>query len=140
MKRLRIASRSGVAIVALAGLLAVTGPVPAEAAHGGGGGGFHGGGGGFHGGGFHAGGFGGGFHGHFGAGHFDRGRFGFRPGWGWGAAGVAAIPFFYDWDNAGYGGSQPEASSQYWYYCQDPAGYYPQVTQCSTAWQPVPAN
>jgi len=84
----------------------------------------------------------GGFHQGFGGfrGQEFRERFGFRPGWGWGAAGVAAIPFFYDWDNAGYGDSQPEASSQYWYYCQDPAGYYPQVTQCSTAWQPVPAN
>jgi hypothetical protein len=34
---------------------------------------------------------------------------------------------------------QPYAS-QYWYYCQYPAGYYPYVSQCSTNWQPVPAG
>jgi len=48
------------AAVALAGVVAIANPIPAQAAHGGGGG-FHGGGfhgGGFHGGGFHGGGFG----------------------------------------------------------------------------------
>ena len=29
---------------------------------------------------------------------------------------------------------------QYWYYCANPAGYYPYVPQCGTAWQGVPAN
>jgi hypothetical protein len=38
-----------------------------------------------------------------------------------------------------YEGSQPYAA-QYWYYCSDPAGYYPQVAQCNTAWQTVPAG
>jgi len=71
MKSISIASRLGIATAALAGVLALTQPVPAEAAHGGGGGhggGFHGGG--FHGGGFHGGGFhGGGFHRGFGGGY-----------------------------------------------------------------------
>ena len=31
-------------------------------------------------------------------------------------------------------------ASQYWYYCSDPAGYYPYVMQCSADWQPVPAS
>src|SRR5271165_518649 len=35
--------------------------------------------------------------------------------------------------------SQP-SSSQTWYYCSDPAGYYPYVTQCNTGWQAVPAS
>ena len=35
--------------------------------------------------------------------------------------------------------SQPYAS-QTWYYCSDPAGYYPYVTQCNTGWQAVPAS
>jgi hypothetical protein len=26
------------------------------------------------------------------------------------------------------------------YYCSDPAGYYPYVTQCNTGWQTVPAG
>jgi hypothetical protein len=35
--------------------------------------------------------------------------------------------------------SQPYAS-QTWYYCSDPAGYYPYVTQCNTGWQAVLAS
>jgi len=123
--------------VALAGAVAFAQPGAALAAHGGGGG-FHGGGfGGFHGGGFggfHAGGFhGGGFDGHR---HF--GGFGWGGGLGWGAY---ADPDLYGWggDDAGSGYGQPYAS-QYWYYCRNPAGYYPYVTQCSVAWQPVPAG
>jgi hypothetical protein len=29
--------------------------------------------------------------------------------------------------------------AQYWYYCNDPPGYYPYVPYCATPWQPVPA-
>ncbi len=32
------------------------------------------------------------------------------------------------------------AQPQVWYYCSNPAGYYPYVSQCSTAWQTVPAT
>jgi len=28
--------------------------------------------------------------------------------------------------------------SQYWHYCQDPAGYYPEVQQCPGGWTQVP--
>lgn len=28
--------------------------------------------------------------------------------------------------------------AQYWYYCQDPAGYYPTVAQCPGGWIQVP--
>ena len=28
-------------------------------------------------------------------------------------------------------------SQQYWYYCQNPAGYYPSVPQCPTQWMQV---
>jgi hypothetical protein len=31
-------------------------------------------------------------------------------------------------------------ATSYWYYCQNPAGYYPYVQQCPTQWQPVPAG
>jgi hypothetical protein len=108
---------------------------------GGGGGGFHGGGfGGFHGGGFHAGfgGFhGGGFHG----GGFHGREFGrFRGGVFFGLG----YPYGYGWDyypdyGYGYDYGQPGAS-QTWYYCSDPAGYYPYVTQCNIGWQAVPAS
>ena len=30
--------------------------------------------------------------------------------------------------------------SGYWYYCRDAQGYYPQVQQCPTPWQQVPAQ
>ena len=39
--------------------------------------------------------------------------------------------------------SQPTSyisQSPSWYYCDNPRGYYPYVQNCSTAWQPVPAN
>jgi len=34
-------------------------------------------------------------------------------------------------------GAAPQA---YWYYCNDPPGYYPQVNQCPGGWQQVPAQ
>ena len=113
----------------------------------------HGGGGGFHGGGFHGGGFGGfhgggfgGFHGRFAGMHngfgerhegFER-HGGFRGGLGFG---LYEYPYGWDYypDYSYYGYNQPY-SSQTWYYCWDPAGYYPYVTQCNTGWQAVPAS
>jgi hypothetical protein len=52
--------------------------------------------------------------------------------------------FGYPWwgyypDYGYYDYSQPY-SSQTWYYCSDPAGYYPYVTQCNTGWQAAPAG
>ena len=35
---------------------------------------------------------------------------------------------------------EPQPSGQYWYYCNNPAGYYPYVTSCFTPWQAVPAS
>ncbi|MGA8758346.1 MAG: hypothetical protein WB611_18860 [Stellaceae bacterium] len=128
----------------------------ALAAHGGGGGG-HGGGG--HGGGFHSGGFhGGGGHGWHGgfahAGGFHRGYRGggyhggfyngFYPGVGLGLAFGLGYPWgsgYYPPDvGSYYGYSAPYAAAQTWYYCSNPAGYYPYVSQCYTQWQPVPAS
>jgi len=119
----RARPRIGRALAIAAALLCATAlsqPNPAYA------GGFHGGGGGFHGGfgGFH----GGGFHGdRF---HDNRfffgGSFGF-PGWGY-------------YPDSGYDDYSQPYSSQTWYYCSDPAGYYPYVMQCNTGWQAVPAS
>ena len=126
--------------------------------HGGGfsGGGFHSGGfggGGFSGGGFHGGMFGagglsgsqgGGFHGaHFGGRDGFRNRGGF-DGWSGGEWGWDA-PYYdngygnSDYGADGYNGYSQPYTSQYWY-CQNPAGYFPYVQQCGTYWQPVPAG
>jgi hypothetical protein len=43
---------------------------------------------------------------------------------------------YYPYDGGYYDGAQP-SYSQTWYYCADPAGYYPNVTQCYTGWQAV---
>ena len=157
----RARPRIGRATAIAAALLCATAlsqPNLAYAGHGGGGGGgFHGGGfGGFHGGGvggFHGGGFGG-FHGGFAGMHngfgerhegfgerhegFRERHEGFRGGLGFG---FYQYPYGWDYspDYGYYGYSQPY-SSQTWYYCWDPAGYYPYVTQCNTGWQAVPAS
>jgi len=103
-------------------------------------------GGGFHGGGFH-GGFpafhGGGFRAGFPA--FHDGRFhhhGFHRGFvvvpafgGWWWGGGWGWPYYY-YPSGGYYGYRAYA----WYWCSDPPGYYPDVTQCNTAWQTVPAR
>ena len=112
----------------------------------------HGGGGGFHGGGFHAGysGFHGGWHGgvagiHNGLGHGGQWYHGWRGGsygWWWGdGLGWTDLPYGSDYypDYGYYGSGQPSAS-QNWYYCSDPAGYYPYVAQCNTGWQTVPVS
>ncbi len=38
------------------------------------------------------------------------------------------------------GAADPQSSSpaNYWYYCHNPEGYYPDVKQCRSAWQKVP--
>jgi hypothetical protein len=54
---------------------------------------------------------------------------------------VAAVPvpYFYDYGYPDYD-DIPLYASGYWYYCPYPAGYYPYVQQCSTAWEVVPAG
>ena len=116
---------------------------------GGGGGGFHGGGGGFHGGGLHAGGFhggglhaggfhGGGFHGdRFHDGGFHDGRFHDNRFF---FGGSFAYPWWGYYPDYGYYDYSQPYSSQTWYYCSDPAGYYPYITQCNVGWQAVPAS
>src|SRR6516162_4717625 len=124
----RARPRIGRALAIAAAVLCVTALSQPNSAYAGGfhggGGGFHGGGGGFHGGGFH----GGGFH----DGGFHNNRFFFGGSFGYPWWGYYPDYGYYDYD-------QPYAS-QTWYYCSDPAGYYPYVTQCNTGWQAVPAS
>ena len=79
---------------------------------------------------------------HHGGDHFGRFHDRGFDSWGWdGAWPLSTFPDAYD--DEGYASdAAPSASSptQYWYYCQNPAGYYPYVTSCTTAWQPVPAG
>jgi hypothetical protein len=56
--------------------------------------------------------------------------------------GVLGYPYPYGYDYYpyyGYDTGQP-STAQTWYYCSDPAGYYPYVAQCNTGWQAVPAS
>jgi hypothetical protein len=34
----------------------------------------------------------------------------------------------------------PQRQTNYWYYCQDPEGYYPDVDECPDGWQRVAPN
>jgi hypothetical protein len=151
--RLAVGKAPGRVAIALLFAAALFQADAARAAHGGGGGGSHGGGG-FHGGGFggfHGGGFHNGWHGGVAAFHnglgdrgggWHHGWRGGRYGWWWGGGlGSVFYPdgFGYYPDNGYYDYGEPYAA-QYWYYCSDPAGYYPYVTQCNTGWQPVPAS
>jgi hypothetical protein len=113
------------------------------------------GGGGGHGGGSHGGGrHGGGHHGGHGGGHHGGWRHGGRPGaGGWvGGIGFAGFPLWYpNGDGAVYGYAYPaigeapppvvyierEPPPEYWYYCREPQGYYPQVGECPGGWVKV---
>src|SRR5690349_20719817 len=112
----------GKALAISAALLCATAlgePKLAYAGHGGGGGG------GFHGGGFQD--------GRFGRDGFRDNRFFF--------GGAFAYPYGWDyWPDYGYYDYGQTYSAQSWYYCSDPAGYCPYVTQCNTGWQAVQAN
>jgi hypothetical protein len=111
--------------------------------------------GGFHGGGFHAGRLamggsrGGAGHGGvanlhdgfgFGArdgGHWAYGWYNGRYGW-WRGDGLGWTYYPYPYD-ADYGDYSLPAAAPYWY-CSDPPGYYPYLTQCNTAWQTAPGS
>ena len=154
-----IAARACVAAVAAAPAYARGGGGGGHGGGGwhGGGGGWKGGGGGWHGGGSH----GGGWHGGGGRWYGSVGVV-VGPGWGWGWG----WPYYgYGWPYYGYGYGYPyygyaasypayapayapsvsyvekSQSTSYWYYCTDPAGYYPYVQTCSKTWmQVVPQN
>ena len=34
----------------------------------------------------------------------------------------------------------PAPQAQFWYYCENPQGYYPTVRECPVGWQQVPAR
>ena len=70
----------------------------------------------------------------------------------WGYPYPYGYPYAYPYDYPAYSPpvvqSAPEAyiqqdtpaeqyQQQYWYYCQNPQGYYPYVAACPGGWQPV---
>jgi hypothetical protein len=133
---------SGAAILFLAA--AIIHPKVADAAHDGRG--IHGGGGGFHARGPHP-----------GSRHFHSGFVGIYAPYWWGYGypyynygyyGDNADRRYYGYDpGASYYGNYPDYgygshpnARQTWYYCSDPAGYHPYVTQCKIGWQSVPAS
>ena len=143
-KRLRLA----ISVAPLLGALAFA--IPAQAAPPGGGSSHH---------------FEGGNHGEF---HHDHGRFdhdhfgvGFGfwdPWWDWGPADYWSYyyPYYYPPYYAYYSAPPPAAGyaptagapaqatgappPQYWYYCDDPQGYYPYVQNCGSSWRQVAAT
>jgi hypothetical protein len=99
---------------------------------------------------------------HGGRGH-DRFGFGFGfwdPWWGWGASDYwGPYPYYYPYyyppypayyaPPAGYApppqvSAAPQAMGaappQYWYYCDNPQGYYPYVQNCGASWKQVAAT
>jgi hypothetical protein len=79
------------------------------------------------------------------AGRWHHGRHDGRTGWWWVVGGVR---YFYPSRINPYPDPyQPPvvvlppspAPAQYWYYCANPAGYYPYVARCAS-WQRVPAT
>jgi hypothetical protein len=70
-------------------------------------------------------------------GHWAHGWYNGRYGWWWGdGLGWTYYPYPYDED---YGDYSLPAAAPYWY-CSDPPGYYPYLTQCNTAWQTAPGS
>ena len=70
-------------------------------------------------------------------GHWLRGWRNGRYGWQWGYD-----PYLWSSDGTyddSYSDEQPNVA-QSGYYCADPAGYYPYVAQCGTAWQIAPGG
>lgn len=79
-------------------------------------------------------------------GYWSHGRHDGRYGWWWI---VGGLWYFYPERIDPYPNpylppamALPPSSSppQYWYYCANPAGYYPYVAQCSVDWQQVQAT
>ena len=73
-------------------------------------------------------------------------RFYAYPGWGW------PYPYYYSYPYPSYL-PPPEATEQtpvysepeqqqpyYWYYCQNPQGYYPYIRSCPGGWMQVKPN
>jgi hypothetical protein len=79
-------------------------------------------------------------------GRWNHGYHNGRFGWWWFAGGAW---YFYNAPIYPYPGYVSDdyvdaddygAPGQFWYYCQNPPGYYPYIQRCGMPWQPVPAG
>jgi hypothetical protein len=76
-------------------------------------------------------------------GHWWGGWLGGRPGWWWLAGGYGYLypAPVYPYPAYVAGVSAPGAAStphgRAWWFCDNPAGYYPYVQSCPTPWRPV---
>lgn len=87
---------------------------------------------------------------HWDHGYWHHGWYGGRMGWWWV---VGPSWHYYEYPFYPYWGSyssrvvvveQPAPTgpppTAYWYWCDEPKGYYPYVAQCAGGWTPVPAT
>ncbi len=78
------------------------------------------------------------------SGHWVHGRHDGRVGWWWIVRGMwyfypaAVYPYPDPYQPPVV--NVPPVAPQYWYYCSDPAGYYPYLSHCALGWQKVPAT
>ncbi len=79
-------------------------------------------------------------------GRWHQGRHAGRSGWWWIVGGVwyyypaPVYPYPNPYQPPLVAAPPMPPAAQFWYYCPNPAGYYPYVSRCATNWQPVPAN
>jgi hypothetical protein len=84
-------------------------------------------------------------------GHWHHGWYGSRFGWWWVVPGLGWTFYsapIYPYPEppplppppAAAPAGPPPGAPPTWYYCADPAGYYPHVQRCTVPWQPVPAQ
>jgi len=78
-------------------------------------------------------------------GRWHHGRHDGRRGWWWIVGGnwyfypAPVYPYPDPYLPPGAVAPLVSGTQQYWYYCSNPAGYYPYVPQCAAPWQAVPA-
>ena len=79
-------------------------------------------------------------------GHWRQGRHDGRWGWWWvvGASWylypAPVYPYPNPWEPPPVGVIAPVPPTQYWYYCEAAAAYYPYVPNCPAGWRQVPAQ
>lgn len=79
-------------------------------------------------------------------GHWHQGHHMGRHGWWWIVGGIwyyypAPVYPYPDPYQPPLAAAPPVPPvAQFWYYCPNPAGYYPYIARCSSAWQRVPAS
>lgn len=74
--------------------------------------------------------------------HGDHGHYGgwwwvVGPSWFWYASPVYPYPDAYVPPEVVIAMPPGPPPTQYWYWCEQPAGYYPYVTQCNAPWKAV---